>query len=159
MAPVSDLRVEELTPVGGSWSGLLFENPATGYPLRLTWAFFLDFSEVVRNHGSVSPNLAVDWVPAGTSSWRSIGGARFSADCFGKPIEATLYFFPAPVPPSASGVGGSTSKPKPPAPISKPQRSSWGASPRSMASVPAHEVTMSSSSRPVFSEVDRCSAM
>ncbi len=93
MVPVSDLRVEELTPAGGSWSGLLFENPARGYPLTLTWAFSIDFCEVVRDYGSVSPNLVVEWVPVGASSWRSMRGARFSVGRFGVPIEASLYFF------------------------------------------------------------------
>src|SRR5688500_3900064 len=40
---VSDLNADELQPVGGSWSGLLFENPVSGYALALSWTFDIEF--------------------------------------------------------------------------------------------------------------------
>lgn len=71
----------------------MFENPAVGYPLTLTWTFSIDFEEVLREHGSVSPSLTIDWVPAGTSGWTSMDGRRFRGSTFADPIETSVYFF------------------------------------------------------------------
>jgi hypothetical protein len=90
---MGELTAGELHVVGGSWSGLLFENPLADYPLRLTWSFTIDFGEVRREYGSVAPSLTIEWVPAGSASWDSMSGQRYAADAFGDPIESSLYFF------------------------------------------------------------------
>lgn len=87
------LRSDELNPVDGSWTGLLFENPATGYPLALTWTFTIDFASVSRDFGSVSPNLSIDWVPLPGSTWHSMNGREVAGKIFGEPIETSIYFF------------------------------------------------------------------
>ena len=71
----------------------MFENPAVGYPLTLTWTFNVDFEEVLREYGSVSPCLTIDWVPAGTAGWMSMAGIRFRGSTFADPIETSVYFF------------------------------------------------------------------
>ena len=71
-ADVSDLKTAELRPAGGTWSGFLFENPVVGYPLTLTWTFRIDFAEIVRDYGSTSPSLTIEWVPADTAGWTSM---------------------------------------------------------------------------------------
>ena len=90
---VSDLKTAELRSVGGTWSGLLFENPAVGYPLTLTWTFRIDFEELVREYGSSSPSLTIDWAPAGATKWTSMAGRRFRGSTFADPIETSVYFF------------------------------------------------------------------
>lgn len=90
---MSDLSADELRPVGGTWNGLLFENPVSGYPLALSWTFSIDFDEVARDYGSVSPSLSIDWVSAGSSSWKRMEGRSFSGRSFADPIESSLYFF------------------------------------------------------------------
>jgi hypothetical protein len=90
---MGELAAEELTVVGGSWSGLLFENPLADYTLRLTWSFTIGFGEVRREYGSVAPSLTIEWVPAGSASLDSMSGHRYGADAFGSPIESSLYFF------------------------------------------------------------------
>lgn len=90
---VSDLKPAELRSVGGTWSGLLFENPVVGYPLTLTWTFSIDFEEIVREYGSSSPSLTIDWVPAGTAEWTSMAGRRFRGSTFADPIETSVYIF------------------------------------------------------------------
>lgn len=88
------LRVDELIPVGGAFSGLLFENPTTGYPLQLSWTFSVDCAEVNRDYGSTRPNLVVDWVPAARrTAWNEIAGVRFAGSTFGEPVETSVYFF------------------------------------------------------------------
>lgn len=87
------LRVDELSPVCGSWTGLLFENAAAGYPSALTWTFTIDFASVKRDFGSVSPSLTIDWVPLPNSSWHSMNGRQVAGKTFGAPIETSIYFF------------------------------------------------------------------
>lgn len=90
---MSDLNADELQPVGGSWNGMLFENPISGYPLALSWTFTIEFAEVDRDYGSVSPSLSIDWVPSVASSWNEMAGQSFSGRSFAAPIETSLYFF------------------------------------------------------------------
>ena len=87
------LQAHELSPVGGSWTGLLFENPAVGYPLKLTWTFTVDFNEVRRGFGSVSPSLTIDWVPLPESSWLAMQGHHVACGSFSEPIETSVYYF------------------------------------------------------------------
>lgn len=88
------LRVDELTPTGGTLTGLLFENLSTGYPLTLSWTFAIDFAEVARGYGSTTPNIVVGWIPATREAvWRRMAGQRFSCSTFGAPIETSVYFF------------------------------------------------------------------
>lgn len=82
-----------MTPTGGTWGGLLFENANTGYPLALSYTFTFDFAEVSRDYGSVSPNLVIDWIPAGDATWHEMTGQHFSGSTFGDPVEASVYFF------------------------------------------------------------------
>lgn len=90
---MSDLSANDLRPTGGTWSGLLFENPATDRPLALTWSFTVDFAEVARDYGTVAPALTVEWVPVGASSWVAMAGHRFNGTSFADPVESSVYFF------------------------------------------------------------------
>lgn len=87
------IRREELSLVGGSWSGLLFENQRVGFPLSLTWTFNFEFAEIAREFGSSSASLTVDWVPLKAPSWMAMTGQRCSSPEFANPIEASFYFF------------------------------------------------------------------
>ncbi len=80
-------------PIGGTWSGLLFENPRTGYDLRLTWTFTFDYEPVRREYGTTKPGLSIDWVPFGNCSWRSLAGNEARTKRFAEPIESSVYFF------------------------------------------------------------------
>ena len=86
-------RRDELMPIGGEWSGLLFENPQVGYDLRLTWTLTFEFGPVRREYGTTRPSLTIDWVPFDGAGWNSLVGHHVSSDRFGEPIEATVYFF------------------------------------------------------------------
>lgn len=87
------LHASELRPVGGTWSGLLFEKPAADYPLALTWTFTIEFAQVRRDLGSVSPSLTIDWVPTTAPSWLAMQGQHATCAAFGEPIEPSLSFF------------------------------------------------------------------
>ncbi len=54
----------ELVPTGGHWGGLLFDNPAIGLPLALTWSFTIDFKSVGRDYCRSEPSLTVDLGPS-----------------------------------------------------------------------------------------------
>lgn len=88
-----ELVLSELVSIGGTWSGLLFENATAGYPLTLTWTFSIDFLEIHRDFGSVSPNLTIDWVPTDASNWQTMNGQRYACTSFGEPIETSIYYF------------------------------------------------------------------
>ncbi len=87
------LRLDELVPAGGTWSGLLFENERTGFPLSLVWQFTFDFGEVHRDFGGTNPSLSVDWVPLPGADWSAMEGHAASASQFASPIESSVYFF------------------------------------------------------------------
>jgi hypothetical protein len=55
------LRLEELLPQGGSWNGLLFDNPNIGLAPGLTWSFELRFAEVSRDYGDSPVSFTVGW--------------------------------------------------------------------------------------------------
>ncbi len=80
-------------PIGGTWSGLLFENRRTGYDLRLTWTFTFDYEPVHREYGTTTPSLTIDWVPFGRCSWRGLAGNSANSKRFAEPIESSAYFF------------------------------------------------------------------
>ena len=90
---MSDFTAAELRVTGGSWHGLLFENPTANYPTSLTWSFTIDFEEMDRDYGTVTPSLTVEWVPATGASWDSLAGQRYVATSFANPIESSVYFF------------------------------------------------------------------
>ena len=90
---VSDApRRDELVPIGGTWSGLLFDGPRTGYDLRLTWTFTFDYEPVRREYGMTEPILSIDWVPFERCSWRSLAGNHASTKRFAEPLESSVYF-------------------------------------------------------------------
>lgn len=84
---------EELTPTGGSWSGLLFDNPTIDLKPQLTWTFEVAFQDIVRDYGITPVALTIDWVPLSISSWREMTGAKASSTTFADPIEGSVYFF------------------------------------------------------------------
>ena len=91
---VDDLLVSDLVATGGRWSGLLFANPQVGAARGLTWAFTFDFAEIQREYGDVTPGLTVEWAPLPeVASWRDLAGAKVNFSTFGKPTEASVYFF------------------------------------------------------------------
>lgn len=85
--------VDELVPRGGSWSGLLFDNPTIQLAPQLTWTFTFDFDDVGRTYGSTPVSLSVDWVPLPRCSWRNMVGQAASASVFAEPVESSAYFF------------------------------------------------------------------
>ncbi len=88
------LRPEELRPVaGGTWRGLLFDNPNIGLPPGLTWTFEFPFAEVSRDYGESDVGLTVDWVPLPGAAWSTMAGHIAAGKEFGEPIECSAYFF------------------------------------------------------------------
>lgn len=87
------LKVEELTPSGGNWSGVLFENARSGFPLSLTWSFQFTFAPVSRDFGHTDPNLMLDWVAFPGASWRRMAGQRASESGYSAMIGSSMYFF------------------------------------------------------------------
>ncbi|MEU8310750.1 hypothetical protein AB0C84_45170 [Actinomadura sp. NPDC048955] len=86
------LGVRELLPVeGGTWGGLLFDNPRIRLPLALTWSFRFPFKEVVRDYGSNRIFLDIDWLPLPSASWRSMTGQTVRGAS--EPAESSVYFF------------------------------------------------------------------
>jgi hypothetical protein len=88
------LRPEELHPVaGGTWRGLLFDNPNIGLSPGLTWTFEFPFAEVSRDYGTSEVGLTVDWVPLPGAAWSTMAGRKAAGEVFGEPIECSAYFF------------------------------------------------------------------
>lgn len=86
------LTVRDLLPVsGGTWAGLLFDNPNIGVPAALTWSFSFPFAEVDRDYGSSEILLDVDWLALPATSWRTMTGQAVKA--VGEPAESSVYFF------------------------------------------------------------------
>ena len=86
------VQLSELSPVGGSFSGRLFENRFLGYGPALTWTFDIDFAEVHRDRDSTKTILSVDWVPANGESWHALAGRTYSCTTFGERVESSIYF-------------------------------------------------------------------
>lgn len=87
------LRLAELVPQGGGWSGLLFDNPSIGLSPALTWAFDFQFGEVSRDYGDSPVSLRVDGVPLPGANWSAMAGHAGSWDAFAAPVECSVYFF------------------------------------------------------------------
>jgi hypothetical protein len=88
------LRVEELIAApGGTWKGLLFDNPRFHRPASLTWTFRFLFQDVDRSYGDSPVSLEVDWVPLTTRGWHHMTGQSMRCDGFAEPAESSLYFF------------------------------------------------------------------
>ena len=83
----------DLVPTGGTWGGLLFDNPQTGRPLSLTWGFTIEYEEVERDHGATTPSLTADWISFDRPTWREMTGNRVQGVEFGDALEASAYFF------------------------------------------------------------------
>ncbi len=84
---------EELVPRGGTWHGLLFDNPNIGLPPGLTWSFEFAFGEVSRAWGTTPVSLTVDWVPLPRAAWQEMAGQAVACDAFAEPIECSAYVF------------------------------------------------------------------
>lgn len=89
-----DLVVSELVPIGGSWNGLLFANPAVGVRTSLTWGFSFDFEPLERDYGEATPGLTVEWarLPEVTA-WSAMAGLDLACAALGDPVEASVYYF------------------------------------------------------------------
>lgn len=85
------LRPQLSNIVGGEWHGLLFDNPATGRALTLTWSFRFDFAALVADREPTTPALALDWVVLDVPRWSSMSGAAAHCERFADPIEASVY--------------------------------------------------------------------
>ncbi|BEL04014.1 hypothetical protein Q0Z83_022050 [Actinoplanes sichuanensis] len=86
------LTARDLVPVaGGTWAGLLFDNPNIGLPPALTWSFRFPFAEVQRDFGDSDVFLDVDWLPLPVPSWRAMTGQVVKA--LGEPAECSVYYF------------------------------------------------------------------
>ena len=89
----ANLSRGELVPSGGTWSGLLFDNPSIGLAAQLTWEFTFEFADVERSYGSTPVTVTIDWVPISNSRWHSMAGRRAASNTFSHPIESSVYFF------------------------------------------------------------------
>jgi hypothetical protein len=87
------LRPDELVPQGGTWSGVLVDNPSIGLSPALTWTFELSFADVSRDYGDSPVSLTVEWVPLPGASWSAMTGLAAASDTFADPIECSAYFF------------------------------------------------------------------
>ena len=81
------LRSDELVPAGGSWNGLLFDNPRLGLAPALTWTFTFRFQDVVRDTNS-AVSVDVDWVPLPAARWQDITPQQVASRRFAEPVEA-----------------------------------------------------------------------
>jgi hypothetical protein len=91
--PDDALRADDLVPAGGSWNGLLFDNPRLGLAPALTWTFSFRFQDVVRGDSSSEVSVDVDWVPLPAIGWQTITPAQLDSPHFAGPMEASVYFF------------------------------------------------------------------
>ena len=87
------LRAEEVVARGGTYSGLLFDNPSIGLSPSLTWSFDFDCNEVVRAHDRSPVGVTVEWLPMQASRWASLAPNRAAGTTFGNPAEASVYFY------------------------------------------------------------------
>ena len=87
------LRGDEVVARGGTYSGLLFDNPAIGLSPSLTWSFDFDCDEVVRADERSIVGVTVEWLPMQASSWASLAPNRAAGKAFGNPAEASVYFY------------------------------------------------------------------
>ncbi|SCL36583.1 hypothetical protein GA0070624_5592 [Micromonospora rhizosphaerae] len=86
------LDVRELVPVeGGTWGGLLFDNPRVGLAPHLTWSFRFPFEEVIRDYGSSQIFLDIEWLPLPGASWGNMTGQAIRG--VGEPAESSVCFF------------------------------------------------------------------
>jgi hypothetical protein len=88
-----ELRPEDFIGAGGRWYGLLFDNPSTGLPPRLTWCFDFAFEEVLRGDESGLLGLTVEWLPVPSDSWRHVAGQHLTSADLGEPAEASVYYY------------------------------------------------------------------
>ncbi len=88
-----DLRLSDLVPAGGTWHGLLFDNPTLGLRPSLTYGFSFRYAEVLREYGDSPVTLDVDWVELPVPSWRDMAGRTVRSPRFAEPAEASVYFF------------------------------------------------------------------
>lgn len=88
-----DLEAAELILSGGTWGGVLFDNPTIGDEPSLHWTFTFEFEEVRREYGTTPCHLAVDWVRLPAADWQSMAPMTVTCDGFGAPVESSLYFF------------------------------------------------------------------
>jgi hypothetical protein len=88
------LRIEDFVAAGGGeWYGLLFANPSQQLPPRLTWCFDFPFEDVSREDEDSPLSLSVDWLPVPAKSWRRLAGHHLTSAGFGKPAEASIYYY------------------------------------------------------------------
>ncbi|MEE6258597.1 hypothetical protein [Plantactinospora sonchi] len=86
------LKPAELVPIeGGTWSGLLFDNPRIGLAPALTWSFRFPFQEVSRDYGDSPIFVDVDWLPLPGADWPAMAG-HVVRDV-GEFAESSVYFF------------------------------------------------------------------
>lgn len=79
--------------MGGSWTGLLFDNQRTGYDLALTWTFEIEFQEIRRDYGATPASLTIDWVRAPIANWKDAAPREIECAVFAEPVESSVYFF------------------------------------------------------------------
>jgi hypothetical protein len=77
---------------GGTWSGLLFDNPRLRLPAHLYWSFDFPFADIDRSDGSTPVSLELEWIPVVTPGWRDMAGRTATVDQFADPGEASVYF-------------------------------------------------------------------
>lgn len=82
----------ELTAAGGTWRGLLFDNPRIDLPVAFYWTFEFNFEEIERDDDRVNPALSIDWVTGGPQSLRNMRGFEFDRTGW-TGFEASVYFF------------------------------------------------------------------
>ncbi|RKR91802.1 hypothetical protein BDK92_6215 [Micromonospora pisi] len=88
------LHIEDLVAAaGGEWYGFLFDNPSQQLPPTLTWCFNFPFEDVSRKDEDTPLSLAVGWLSIPAGSWRRLAGHHMTNASFGKPAEASFYYY------------------------------------------------------------------
>jgi len=86
------LTAADLVVVGGTWHGLLMDNPNIGRAPGLTWCFDFEL-EPVELDGEPTPlGVSTDFVTLPGSRWWAMAGQTAEGSCFGEPIEASVQF-------------------------------------------------------------------
>lgn len=89
-----ELRAADFRPIGGSWSGLLFNNPGIRLPTRLTWSFDFNFAPIELDGEEASLGVTVEWAELPrVAAWTAMAGTDFSSESFGESAEASIYCF------------------------------------------------------------------
>jgi hypothetical protein len=88
-----DLRAEEIVATGGTWHGVLFDNPFIELAPAVTWSLTVNCQDVVRDNSDSPVSVTVEWLPLPFPSWRRLAPHHAQGKEFGEPTESSVYFY------------------------------------------------------------------